>query len=261
MRSVLGESEENRKMLRIAICDDRIDDLNKDLHAAEKWLEQDISIKGKIDTYHNAEDLKKAIQDREADYDIYILDIVMRGTNGIELGRWLQKKCQDALMIYITSSGDYALDAFGNRAVRYLMKSFSEEDFFAALDTAYTLYRSRPRHMVTISGPNEICSTPAEDIMYIENKLKNIFYTLKSGQKLSSVRRIGTFEDAVGEIGGFAQFIQPHKSFFVNMKYITALKGDHILMDDGKEIPIARRRLMDTQRQYMMYISGAEIDE
>lgn len=248
-------------MLRVAICDDRIDDLNKALHVTEKWLEQDISIKGEIDTYHNVEDLKKVIRDRSADYDIFILDIVMHGINGIEFGRWLQEKCQDALMIYITSSRDYALDAFDNHAVRYLLKPFNEKDFFVAMDTAYTLYRSRPRHMITISVQNEICSTAAEDIMYIENKLKNIFYTLKNGQKLSSVRRMGTFEETVGEIAGFSQFIQPHKSFFVNMKYITALKGDYILMDDGREIPIARRRLTDTQKQYMIYISGAETDE
>lgn len=248
-------------MLRVAICDDRIDDLNKALHVAEKWLERDISIKGEIDTYHNAKDLKKVIFDRSANYDIYILDIVMHGTNGIEFGRWLQEKCQDALMIYITSSRDYALDAFDNHAVRYLIKPFEEKEFFSAMDTAYTLYSSKPKHMIAISVQNEICSTAIEDIMYIENKLKNIFYTLKNGQKLSTMRRMGAFEEAVGEIAGSSQFIQPHKSFFVNMKYITALKGDYILMDDGKEIPIARRRLVNTQKQYMMYISGVETDE
>lgn len=251
MSAVFGESEEDGGMLRIAICDDRIEDLSRAVCVVEKWLKQDISIEGKIDTYHNVEDLKNVIQERAADYDIYILDIVMKGTNGIEFGRWLQEKCQDALMIYITSSRDYALDAFDNHAVRYLMKPLKEPDFFAAMDTAYTLYRARPRHMITISGKDHISSTAAEDIVYIENKLKNIFYTLKNGQKISSIRRIGTFEDAVGEIAEFPQFIQPHKSFFINMDYITALRGEHILMDDGKEIPVARRRQEDTQKKYI----------
>lgn len=243
-------------MLQIAICDDRMDDLNRTVNGARKWLEQNVSLEGRIDTYHNAEELKKVVQDRKAEYDLYILDIVMHGTNGIEFGQWIQQKCQDSLMIYVTSSRDYALDAFDNHAVRYLMKPVEEKELCAAMDTAYSLYKVKPRHMLTINTRDQICSVAMEDIMYIENNLKNMRYTLKDGRELSSARRIGTFEDSVGSVAESGQFIQPHKSFFVNMKYISALKGDCILMDDGREVPVARRRVGDTQARYMSYISA-----
>lgn len=248
-------------MFHIAICDDRLSDLNHTLEETEKWLKRHISIQGEIDCYHSAEELKAVVQEKTWKYDLYILDIVMHGTNGIEFGKWIQSKCGDALMIYVTTSVDYALDAFDNHAVRYLMKPVREEEFWSAMDTAYSLHEAKPKSMIMINTTNNISSIAMEDIMYIENNLKNLTYILRDGRRIASARRVGSFEDAVGEVAESAQFVQPHKSFFVNMKYISSMRGDSIIMDDGKVVPIARRRFGDTQEKYIRYISEGNIYE
>lgn len=242
-------------VFQIAICDDRLEDLSRTLAETKKWLDKNISIDGRIDTFHNAKELHRVVQEKPWEYDLYILDIVMHGTNGIEFGRWLQRTSDDALMIYVSTSRDYAMDAFDNHAVRYLLKPIKESEFESAMDTVYSLYESRPRHMITINTQNHITSIAMEDIMYIENNLKNVTYTLKDGHKISCGRRQGAFEDAVGDIAKSEQFMQPHKSYFINMKFISALQGDSVLMDDGKVIPVARRRINDTQNRYIRYIS------
>lgn len=242
-------------MFRIAICDDRLNDLNHVLTETENWLRIHHSIDGRIDTFHNADELKEAVKEKPWEYDLYILDIVMHGINGIQFGSWIRRYNNEALMIYVTSSRDYALDAFDNHAVRYLMKPVDEKELEMAMDTAYTLYSSRPKHKIVISNQDGVQTMIMEEIMYIENNLKNVTYTLRDGRKISQIRRQGAFEAAVGKVAEAGEFLQPHKSFFVNLRYIASLQGNNIVMDDGKIIPVSRRRVSDTQNRYIQYIS------
>lgn len=256
MRNVEGE-----KVFRIAICDDRQIELDRACEQTKKWLELHYGVDGRMDTFHSAEELKVEIKEKPWEYDLYILDIVMQGENGIQFGSWIRRYHPDALMIYVTSSRDYALDAFDNHAIRYLMKPVDEKEFQMAMDTAYALYQAKPRHVLTIQNKNGVVQIIMEEIMYIENNLKNITYVMRDGRKISQLRRQGSFEDAVGEVAKTEEFIQPHKSFFVNLRYVASLQDGNILMDDGKILPISRRRVADTQNQYIQYLSGVSVHE
>ena len=248
-------------MFRIAICDDRQIELDRACEQTEKWLKLHYGVDGKMDTFHSAEELKEEIREKPWEYDLYILDIVMQGENGIQFGSWIRRYNQDALMIYVTSSRDYALDAFDNHAIRYLMKPVDEKEFQMAMDTAYVLYQARPRHVMTIQNKDGVVQIIMEEIMYIENNLKNITYVMRDGREISQLRRQGSFEHAVGSVTRVGEFIQPHKSFFVNLRYVASLQDGSILMDDGRTIPISRRRMADTQSQYIQYLSGVRSNE
>ena len=243
-------------MFRIAICDDQPRELEKVCTQTEKWLNLHRAVEGKIDSFHTADELKKTVRKRPWEYDLYILDIMMRGENGIQFGNWVRQYNRDALMIYVTSSRDYALEAFDNHAIHYLLKPLDEVRFQTAMDMAYRLYQTRPKHVIAIQTKDGISSIVMEEIMYIENNLKSITYTLRNGERIILGRRQGSFEEAAGCVAESEDFIQPHKSFFVNLRYIASLQENTVLMDDGKTIPISRRRVAETQSRYIQYISG-----
>ena len=245
-------------MFQIAICDDRQIELDRACQEMKKWLERHHGVDGRISTFHSAEELKAALNKNPWEYDLYILDIVMQGENGIQFGSWIRRYNQDALMIYVTSSREYALDAFDNHAVRYLMKPIDEKEFQMAIDTAYALYQAKPKHMIAVQNRDGVTKIIMEEIMYIENNLKNITYVMRDGRSISQLRRQGSFEDAVGCVVDSEEFIHPHKSFFVNMRYITSLQDGSILMDDGRTVPVSRRRVSDTQNRYIQYISEVQ---
>lgn len=245
-------------MFQIAICDDRQIELDRAYRETEKWLGQYHGVDGRIDTFHSVEELKTEISKNPWKYDLYILDIMMQGESGIQFGRWIRRYNQNALMIYVTSSRDYALDAFDNHAVRYLMKPIDENEFQMAMDTAYALYQARPKHIIMVQNRNGVIKLIMEEIMYIENNLKNLTYVMRDGRSISQLRRQGSFEEAVGWVSDSEAFIQPHKSFFVNMRYIASLQDGNIQMDDGRTIPVSRRKVVETQSRYIQYISEVE---
>ena len=128
-----------------------------------------------------------------------------------------------------------------------------------ALKSAFEAQTEQKKHPLLIYGTDSVRRIFVEDIMYAENSLRRITYTLYNRQKIISVRRAGSFESAVGEIAKAQAFMQPHKSFFVQLRYISELGTDHILMADGKKIPVAQSRLITVQVSALSHTKNESI--
>ncbi|MDO4305306.1 MAG: LytTR family DNA-binding domain-containing protein [Eubacteriales bacterium] len=242
-------------MFRILICDDKIQDLEILRSGVQQWLDHNDRITGRIDTLRDSENLQQYLLKKKLDFDLYLLDIMLQGTDGIQLGKLIRKNNFNASIIYVTVSSEYALEAYENHAIRYLVKPVDLNELFSALDFAYAIFRMRPRHKLLVSDGDSMTSIVMEEIMYIENNLRTMTYTICNGNEVVSVRRGGSFEEAVGSVAQDKGFIQPHKSFFVNMRYIQSLQSNVLIMENGKEIPIARRRLLEIQDRYISFVS------
>ena len=105
-------------------------------------------------------------------------------------------------------------------------------------------------------GPQKV---PVMDITYVENIGRNVRYNLRSGREIEAGRRNGTFEEVVAPLADEKEFVQTHKSFFVNLKYIKCIRENYVLLDNGTEIPVAKRRKTELQNRYMAYTFGDDV--
>lgn len=81
--------------------------------------------------------------------DAAFLDVEMPDMGGIELARALKKTDRNIRIFFVTAFEQYALDAFGVKALGYIMKPYTKEEIREALETA-SLMRSRPAKRVEI---------------------------------------------------------------------------------------------------------------
>ena len=81
--------------------------------------------------------------------DVLFLDVQMPGMDGFELLRQLGPRAVPAL-VFVTAYDRYALQAFEQHALDYLLKPFSDERFGTVLDKVRT--RLRERAMAAVSG-------------------------------------------------------------------------------------------------------------
>ncbi len=242
-------------MFQIAICDDQKQELDMLRNGVGQWLEENVGINASVSVFHYPQELRDYLTRKEKTFDLFLLDIIMSEMDGIELGRAIRKIDAEVPIIYVTITPEYALEAYGIHAIRYLTKPYNLKELYSALDFSYALFRMKPKHTMLIQGKESVTSVIIEEIMYIENDLRKMTYTMSDGYTIVSVRRSGSFEEAVGPIVSNKNFMQPHKSFFVNIRYIRALQSKSILMDDGRVIPIARNRLADIRAKYIYYVS------
>lgn len=79
-----------------------------------------------IHAYSSSSDLIDRIESGE-EYSIYILDIYMPGITGMSVATELRDKDVNAPIIFLTSSPDFALQAFGVNATHYILKPYDKK--------------------------------------------------------------------------------------------------------------------------------------
>jgi len=106
-------------MLKIAICDDRADELQRLSALAHTYIEGK-KIESEITEFQHPDELLSAID--KDNYHIYLLDMVMPMYNGIEVGMTVRRMDRHAQIIYATTEPQYALNSFSVNPLDYLIR-------------------------------------------------------------------------------------------------------------------------------------------
>ena len=113
--------------MRIAICDDDL----REQEQIEKAL-RDWDPTQKAEKYSNGASLLEAAR-RAPHFDIVFLDICMPGEDGIHIAGQLQKVSPKTGIAFVTTSREYAIDAFSLHALHYLVKPVESRDVVEAI--------------------------------------------------------------------------------------------------------------------------------
>lgn len=239
-------------MIRVAICDDE-DKTLKDLENAVLHYGTLKNLDLKADTFSQSADLAAQIQNNET-YDIYILDMLMPQQNGIEVGQEIRKHDEHAVIIYLTSSMDFAYQAFGVFAQRYLLKPMNEAELFKALDFAAETIRKTQKlfYVNTAQGIQQIYY---HEIEYVENAARALHIFAVNGEEIVSRLLRKSFENEMNCLLNSRWFIQTHKSFIVNLCHVRLYELSQMTMRSGAQIPISKSRQAQVKRAYLKYIS------
>lgn len=121
--------------MKIAICDDEALCREQVMELAQAYTQENNHLHLSVSVFPCGEDLLDAAG-KVGGFELYILDILMPGMNGIKLGVLLREAGYDGKIIYLTASREYAIDSFKARPFDYLLKPVKRDAFFSALDEA-----------------------------------------------------------------------------------------------------------------------------
>ena len=186
--------------------------------------------------------------------DLLFLDVEMPVLSGIELLRTLY---QPPLVVLITSSKNYAVEAFEQAVVDYLVKPVSYPRFLQAAQKAADISERR----AAAPDPDAI-ATPAPNADFtfvkIDNKLVRVnFGDVHYVEALGDYVHIVTGQSklivystmkAAEEKFPISRFLRVHRSFIVNFNRIQALEDNSVVVD-GKHIPVGQTYLRDVMQR------------
>jgi len=198
---------------------------------------------------------------------IVFLDISMPGGSGFELLEKFDRITFE--VIFVTGFNDYVLDALKVSAVDYLLKPVITDDLIKAVQKAkdrianrekielYHILKHNLNHIgeqdtkVAIPGANAYDFIQIKDIIRCEGWQKYTRIYLKDGSCIVSSYNIGVFKDMLENYG----FYCSHKSHLINRKLISRyLKEGTVIMVDGSEVPVARRKKEEFVEQVLKNI-------
>lgn len=129
-------------MIRIALLDDEKDQREVTAALLERYFSQHPELSAQVRPFQSGFELLDAVE-RSGSFDLYLLDIVMPEQNGIEVGLSIRKLDGLGLIVYLTTSPDYAVDSYLTNAFHYLLKPVRWEQMVSVLDRAMDILARR----------------------------------------------------------------------------------------------------------------------
>lgn len=172
--------------------------------------------------------------------DIVFLDIDMPQISGIHLAELIKDK---TIVIFTTAHPDYAIQAYDNDVVDYLLKPITYGRFLKAV--------SKAKDKLTLKS-TQTPSNQEGDYFYIKGDVKGKMVKVKYAE-INYVKGQGNYLKITLE----KEFIQTyltmkeleerlpknkfariHKSYIVNLQKIIALEGNVVRLENGTEVHV-----------------------
>jgi two-component system, LytTR family, response regulator len=187
---------------------------------------------------------------------LIFLDVEMPYLNGFDLLKKLEPVSFE--VIFVTAYSHYAVEAFEHHATGYITKPINTEKLIAAVHAAakrieekninknlFSLLEQNIRQSapdkIPLSTSNGLVFVKITDIMYCESSGNYTHFYMNDDKKIIVSRQLGEYEKLLPE----NNFTRIHDKYIINLAYIKEYikgSGGEVVLENGKEIPVATRR-------------------
>jgi DNA-binding LytR/AlgR family response regulator len=189
-----------------------------------------------VGTEENPLQALKAISTGQVSPQLVFADVDMPQLSGVELAELLSPFCR---IIFTTAYDAYALQAFDQNAVDYLLKPITYERFLKAVQrlqqspTVAPGQREKEYFFIKSEIRGRVTRIDLQDVLYVE--------------ALENYIRIHTVEErhitylTMKEMEAYLpkeHFLRVHKSYIVHTPYVRAVEGNQIILDNKDTIPM-----------------------
>ena len=231
--------------LNLAICDDEIKDIELlKKHILQYTIETDNNIT--VSSYTSA---KKLISEyNNHSYNVVLLDIEMPDLSGMELAKQLRDVDDDLLIVLTTFYPEYMQESF-NVQPSHFLQSLLITPLYPGCSVVFAKkFNRRSGNIVVIDSEGEKNFVPINEILFITSMKESksrIRYQLTSNQLVSR----STLSDVEKQLMPYG-FVSPSRGYLVNLRYIRTITSKCVILKNGLEIPISRRRASELQKTY-----------
>lgn len=240
-------------MYQIALCDDEEAELNKIKDILNIYQREHPELDLVTECFDSAEKLLSAVSKKKYIPDIVLMDIYMSGKNGIEAARELRRLGNQSKIIFLTTSIEYALEAFKVDATQYLVKPVSKKELLALLDKLLDDTAEKQKRYVVLQTGNKVLRVSVNDLVFCEAQRKSQYLHLTDGTQLCLRMSMAALADLFSD---FQEIVRVGSSYIVNLKYVKSLSGQELLLDNGRKIYLPRGSYQTLKERYFDYYCG-----
>ena len=208
--------------MKVAICDDD-ETILAQLHRFIQQYAIENTLDYTILEFDQTTQLLEAAQ-HDPDIRIMFLDIYMSPISGMELAEILRAKGNDCAIIFVTVSTDHYSRSYEVDAEHYLVKPVTYE---------------------------QVRKVPLRNIRFVE-----VFRNQTIIHAASDISLRSTLAAVMQQLSD-PRFLRTHRSFVVNMDFISARHENDIILKTHEKVPLSRSRGNMFEKEYGQYLTGS----
>ena len=187
-------------------------------------------------------------------YELYLIELAaVARPEGLTAAAELRRRGVRAPLAFLAHTTAYAYEAFRVDAMQYLHIPFRPEQLTALLDRA-----TEPEYgpVIPVTTAMGLRALPFADIEYLECTHHVVHYHLASGEDVASLSLRVPFSEVAKPLLADARFLQPHRSYVVNLAAAAQLSSGELWMRSGVRVPIPRGREPAVRAAFRAFLEG-----
>lgn len=222
--------------LRIAVLEDDPTELGRIRDALEKQGEYG------AEYFSDPSAMLEAAR-KEPAFDLAFLDIFLVGANGVEVARKLRDMTPETDLAFITTSREFAVEAYDLGALHYLVKPVTVEDVAEALRRKSPPSVVRPS--ITLKVNRESNRVYLDSIVSIQSARHLIEVKLKDGRCLRVWQPLSEIEAMLN-----GDFLKINRGVIINLNEVTRMDPETCTLSDGSLLPVKQRDRAAIRKRY-----------
>lgn len=180
--------------------------------------------------------------------DIVFLETNLEKLDGLETARIIRKLGNEAQLIFVARGAEMAIHGYSVDALDYLLKPVEPAAVERALDKAVRRLSSRSCAYLALKLPNGTASISTNDITYVEVFDHNLVYHTTGGDYTVRGRLGDVYEQLDHDY-----FLACNRSFIVNLRYVTEICTDHVILN-GTKISVSKSHRKEIQSRFSAFM-------
>lgn len=230
-------------MLFIAIVDDSPQDIEHLKTQVEGFLTK-ARESYRIHTFGESVDFIRS----QEKYDIAFLDINMDRINGLEAAHFVRKISKEMVLIFVTQMAQMAIRGYEVDAMDFIIKPSEQATIDRVMNRALKRIHSQAGYTMVLKTAKDTHSVSTNKIYYIEVYDHDLIYHTEDGEyrlrgQLNQVRK--SLDDK--------QFVLSSRSHLVNLRHISSVHNDHLIVA-GNVVPLSKVRRKEIEQRFVNFL-------
>lgn len=184
-------------------------------------------------------------------YDVVFMDIMLPHLNGMEAAGRLRNIDNKVALVFVTNMSQYAVNGYEVDALDFIIKPVRYPNFALKFQRVLEKLKENSDIKLTVVNEDGIVCVAASSIKYIEVMQHTIIYHTeeKDIPVYGSLKKV---EDILPK----RSFVRCNSCYLVNLRYVTAIKGQMLQLGDI-ELKISSSKRKELIRALNNYLGGA----
>ncbi len=247
-----------------------VDDEPRGLASLQKLLQINCTDVDVVACCTNVEEAKVKIDQLQP--ELVFLDIAMPVKNGFDLLKEIKEPGFE--VVFVTAHNQFMIEAFHFSAIDYLLKPVDDDLLVDAVARAKkrVAEKKNGKNIETLVHNIQQKNSPfnmklcipslkgfqvveLNDILYAESSGNYTNFYFNNQPRICTSKPLHEYEELLADSG----FIRVHKSFIINLVHVKEYirgEGGTVILSDGKEIEVSRRKkelLISKMKEYYKF--------